>query len=133
MAWTPVMASFVGGEGRSSVVPSPSWAGPFAPQQRTPPAVVGAEGGSGPAGSAQVCSGPAVIALTSVRTSAAGGLSRFVVVPSPSWPRPFSPQQRTPPVFMSAQVWYAPAAIAFTPASTSVSGGDGRSSPVPSP
>ena len=57
------------------------------PQQRTPPAVV----------TTQVCLSPAAIAWTSAMTSAAGGVARSVLLPSPSWPMTFPPQQRTPP------------------------------------
>ena len=55
--------------------------------------------------SAQVCRGPAAMAWTPPRMSAAGGQAWLSVVPSPSWPEPFSPQQRTPPALVSAQVW----------------------------
>ena len=43
--------------------------------------------------------------LRAPKPETATGLSRFVVVPSPSWPERLSPQQRTVPSARSAQVW----------------------------
>jgi len=42
------------------------------------------------------------------------GVSRLVVVPSPSWPKELKPQQRTVPSEISAQLWLPPAAICVT-------------------
>src|ERR1700730_7181389 len=68
--------------------------------------------------------------------SAAGdtGLDRFVVVPSPSWPRSFSPHAR--PVlsdFLMARLWPPPQAIAFTARPPMAGVGTGRFVVVPSP
>src|SRR6266498_3682884 len=62
------------------------------------------------------------------------GVSRSVLVPSPSWPESFQPQHATRPALVSAQLWYAPAAIAVTPlASPATPTGVWRSVVVPSP
>src|SRR6185436_6924333 len=53
------------------------------------------------------------------------------MVPSPSWPWSFRPQQRTPPSVASTHVCAAPAATALTPATTSTDGGLGRLPPPP--
>ena len=58
----------------------------------------------------------------------------FVVVPLPSWPLPFEPQQPSPPDAESLQLWYAPAAIASTPLEAPVTAtGTLLSVVVPSP
>src|SRR5690606_5654680 len=70
---------------RSIVVPSPSCPSLFSPQQYGVPSA-----------STQVCSAPAATSVTVLpaRTpSTAMGRVRFVVVPSPSLPDVFSPQQ----------------------------------------
>src|SRR5690606_8894666 len=43
------------------------------------------------------------------------GTRRLTAEPSPSWPRPFSPQHITPLPVLSAHVWRYLAAIASTP------------------
>jgi hypothetical protein len=42
-------------------------------------------------------------------------VNRFVVVPSPTPPKPLLPQQLTAPVESNAQVWNPPAAMTLTP------------------
>src|SRR5439155_12116393 len=90
---------------RSVVVPSPSWPSALRPQHLTPPALV----------SAQVWKSPAEIAATPLGSpETATGVWRSVIVPSPSWPEPLSPQHLTPPPLVSAQLCRAPAASAAT-------------------
>jgi hypothetical protein len=48
-------------------------------------------------------------AAVHVAPATATGLSRSVVVPSPSWPMPFSPQQYALLVVVSPHVWELPA------------------------
>jgi hypothetical protein len=43
------------------------------------------------------------------------GSKRSVVVPSPSWPAPFSPQHFTPPAEVNAQEWDMLTETATTP------------------
>src|SRR5262249_62436368 len=63
--------------------------------------------------SAQVWEPPAAIALTPlVSPETSTGVCRWVVVPSPSWPKSFEPQHLTPPEAVRAQVWPAPAETA---------------------
>ena len=61
------------------------------------------------------------------------GLSPFVVVPSPSWPEPFAPQQRMALSAKTAQVWSRPASRAVTPEAPETVTGLSASAPVPSP
>ena len=79
--------------------------------------------------------GPAATAATPlVNPLTATGVSRFAVVPSPSWPRLFNPQHCTTPLLVSAQVWLPPAATATTPlASPLTVTGVNRGVVVPSP
>ena len=63
-------------------------------------------------------SSPAVIAVTPERPATATGLSRSVVVPSPSWPSSLSPQQRTVVSARRAHVWVTTAATWRTAART---------------
>src|SRR5207244_1683517 len=113
------------GVGRSVVVPSAGWPSALPPQHLTPPALV----------SAQVWKSPAEIAATPLGSpETATGAWRWIVVPSPSWPEPLSPQHLTPPALVSAQVWPPPAEIAATPlASPEAATGAWRWIVVPSP
>ena len=70
--------------------------------------------------SAQLCSSPTEMADACVRTSAAGGDNRLLVVPLPSSPDALTPQHRTPPEIVRAQVKKYPAATAWASARTSV-------------
>ena len=49
------------------------------------------------------------------RSLTATGVDWPVVLPSPNWPWPLLPQQRTAPAVVSAQLWKTPAAMAATP------------------
>jgi hypothetical protein len=87
---------------------------------------------------AQVWPQPAARAVTPLPRPLTGvGVRRSVVVPSPSWPYQFPPQQRAAPAGVRAQVWPQPAARAATPLLRPLTGaGMGRklSQPaVPSP
>ena len=53
-------------------------------------------------------------ATPDLRPRASTGARRSMLLPSPSWPSRFCPQQSTAPWVVSAQVCAAPAAIAFT-------------------
>jgi hypothetical protein len=65
---------------------------------------------------AQVWPQPAARAVTPLPRPLTGvGVRRSVVVPSPSWPYQFPPQQRAAPAVVRAQVWGPPAARAATP------------------
>ena len=63
------------------------------------------------------------------------GVSRFVIVPSPSRPRPLLPQQYAAPAGLSTQVWTKPTArlVKVTPAGITTAVGVSRSVVVPSP
>ena len=88
------------------VVLSPNWPLPLPPQHCTAPALV----------NAQVWKVPAAIAVTpEVRPETAVGTRRCVMVLSPNWPLPLTPQHCTAPALVNAQVWLVPAAIAVTP------------------
>jgi hypothetical protein len=56
----------------------------------------------------------------------ATGDKRFTMEPSPSWPLPLDPQQRTPPAPSNAQEWLIPEVIALTPERISVVPGNER-------
>jgi hypothetical protein len=77
----------------------------FIPQHFTPPAVVSAQEKEDP---------PAAIATPADIPTTAVGAMRVVVVPSPTWPRPFPPQQWRPPS-LTAHVWSHDASTAVTP------------------
>src|SRR3990170_3847990 len=81
---------------------SPSWPAPPSPQQATAPE----------ARRAQLCHLPAAISTASSRsTTAIAGVRRpTVIVPSPSWPCCFAPQQTTAPEARRAQACDQPAA-----------------------
>src|SRR5207249_2940087 len=113
----PVTATGVGvgvtgspGEGETRMAPLPIWPQVLSPQQRTVPSWR----------SAQVCQPPAEMAtavvipltVTGVGLKVDGLLGTGSLVPLPSWPRSFCPQQRTVPSPGSAQVWKPPAATA---------------------
>ena len=77
-------------------VPSPSWLELFSPQHCTAPV----------SKSAQVWFARIEIALTAERKpETPTGVSLCVVVPSPSWPFPFSPQHFRMLELKSVQVW----------------------------
>lgn len=57
---------------------------------------------------------PAAIAMTLVRPETVTGLVRFVVLPSPSWPREFEPKAFTVPSERSTSTCSLPEAIAAT-------------------
>ena len=92
---------------RSTVVPSPSWPDPLAPQHHALPV---------PTSTPQVWLPPAVSVahvrppLTATSVVLPYG-QLWAVVPSPSWPFPFPPQHHALPVPASTpQVWAYPAA-----------------------
>lgn len=90
------------------VVPSPSRPAPFWPQHLTPPAAV----------SAHACEKPVAIAVTGPpRPRTSTGVALATVVPSPSTPDGFCPQQTAAPVAVTAHACSPPAAIAVIPAS----------------
>ena len=94
----------------SVVLPSPSWPSPFQPQHQTSPDAV----------TAQVCASPAATPTTDVSavplaSATVTGTEAASVVPTPSWPFTFQPQQRTMPAASSAHVWSLPALSAVTP------------------
>ncbi len=95
----------------SVVFPYPSWPLLFDPQHRTDPSIR----------RAQACVLPAAISTAS-RTppSTARGVSRSVVVPSPSWRLVLIPQQFTVPPPRSTQVYALPAATPSTGSQTCV-------------
>src|SRR5438876_780697 len=82
---------------------------------------------------AHVWAPPVAIAVALERPETFVGTSRFVLVPSPSWPDPLAPQHFTTPVTSTAQVWEAPAAIAVTPPRSGTVVGTSRFVVVPSP
>ena len=55
---------------------------------------------------------PAVTLTPLLRPVTGTGSARLLIDPSPSWPLPFWPQQRTWPFRRTAQVCWAPAAMA---------------------
>src|SRR2546427_157479 len=63
-----------------------------------------------PSSRAQLCDPPAVTAMAVLMPATATGVDLCVVVPSPSWPNPLSPQQRMPPPTVLAHVNEPPAA-----------------------
>ena len=82
----------------------PSWPYVFLPQQDTEPL----------SSTAQVKSSPAAIStavLPAPRLVVCVGVFLCVVVPSPSWPYQFGPQQATEPLSNMEHVWYWPAVI----------------------
>src|SRR6185369_10930724 len=85
----------------SSVVPSPSWPKLLLPQQRAVPSARIAQVWSNPVRSLTV---PVSIATALSRPLTATGVRRSVVVPSPSSPWPFEPQQRALPSERTAHV-----------------------------
>jgi hypothetical protein len=92
------------------LVPSPSRPSPFDPQQR---AVESAR-------TAQVWLDPAEMWVTPdnvvpALVVTATGTERLLVVPSPSSPLPFDPQQRAVESARTAQVWELPAEMWVTP------------------
>ena len=85
------------------VVPRPSWPCALWPQVHRVPSDL----------SATVWSLPAAIAVQSVApVDSWVGVILFVVVPSPSWPRPLLPQAQRVPFDLSATVCRRPAVIA---------------------
>src|SRR5262245_48023307 len=64
-------------------------------------------------------------------TSVIGAAHEAVVVPSPSCPTLFVPQQRTPPVVIKAQAYHQPTATSCAPLMKSADGGVGARSPIP--
>ena len=91
------------GVDRFVVVPSPSWPAKLLPQHRTAPPDVRAH--------AWAC--PVATASTPLDSPLTGtGVSRVVVVPSPSWPELFWPQHMTPPPDVTAHVKPVPPAAA---------------------
>ena len=58
---------------------------------------------------AHVRAGPAAIAATSVSPVTVTGVEEVSVVPLPSCPDPFAPQQRAVPSLIAAQLWALPA------------------------
>ena len=74
----------------------------FAPQHQTVPSLR----------RAHVCAPPATIASTSVSPATGTGMLLESVLPLPSWPLSFAPQQLTVAWSSIAQVWRAPAATA---------------------
>ena len=58
---------------------------------------------------------PAATARTLASPGTGAGVSRSVVVPDPSWPKPFQPQDHTVPSLRSASVCRAPAEMSTTP------------------
>jgi hypothetical protein len=68
------------------------------------------------------------------RALAATGVSRSVVVPSPSCPKALAPQHTIPPPLVTAQVWNTPVATAVTPLDRPLNAtGVNRFAVVPSP
>src|SRR5262249_30172759 len=75
-----------------------------------------------------------VICTASVSPATATGVSRAVVVPSPTTPKTFRPQHTTPPVARSAQVASAPTSTATASARpATVTGMSELVSPRPDP
>src|SRR5437667_325883 len=93
------------------------------PQPKTPPSDL----------SARLCSPPAEILAIPEALTTCTGASRFILVPSPSWPEPFYPHARTVPSDMSARLWALPAETATTPERPLTCTGVCRSVLVPSP
>ena len=112
---------------RSVVVPSPICPLAFRPQHFTLLSV----------STAQVCDSPdeTPIADTPEPRSTVIGVVLSMVVPSPSCPNEFEPQQRIDPSSSSVQVWYDPAeiSIAFLPIGIEAFCGSRLESLVPSP
>ena len=96
IATTPLVSPETStGVRRFAVVPSPSCPALLAPQHFTPWAVV----------SAHAWRYPIDTAVTpEVSPETFTGVSRLVVVPSPTCPEPFAPQHFTPPLTVTAQV-----------------------------
>jgi len=88
------------------VVPLPSWPLAFSPQQVTSPM----------ARAAHEWLLPAPMAITPLSSpTTCTGVALLMRVPSPSWPKLFAPQQRTPPPAVRTQVWLLPPAMAAIP------------------
>src|ERR1041385_4631091 len=79
----------------------------LSPQQSSAPVVV----------RAQECFPPSAsdVACVPAGRRARVGAGRRTVVPSPTPPASFEPQQETFPVVRTTQVWYRPAAIVWAP------------------
>src|SRR5204862_5891237 len=82
----------------------------LSPQQRTVPSWRRAQVCQPPAETATAVVMP--LTVTGVGLKVDGRLGTGSLVPLPSWPRSFCPQQRTVPSPGSAQVWNAPAVTA---------------------
>jgi hypothetical protein len=129
-----VAATPVGGPGRtrtgvcwSAPVPSPSCCHPSAPQQYVRPAL----------DSPQLCAAPAATPVnvrpdSSPLASTATGTDRSVVLPSPSCPWSFAPQQYTPAGDV-AQVCPSPALIRLSVTPTGAATGTSESAAPPLP
>ena len=105
--WRRDGASRLASAGRV-VVPSPSSPLPLSPQQRTAPAVVSAQ--------LEAMVLPAAIAATPLdRPTTCTGVSRLIVVPSPSWPEKLLPQHLAAPAVVTAQLCAPPADTLATP------------------
>ena len=113
-ATAPLASPLTGtGAARCVVVPSPICPEALRPQHHTAPPLV----------TAQVWPLPAATASTPLASPLTGtGVSRCVVVPSPTWPYPLYPQHCTPPPLVSAQVWLLPAITDTTPLSSPLTG-----------
>src|SRR5262245_38676348 len=100
------------GNGRSSVVASPSWPYELTPQAQTVPSCA----------SAKLWAAPAAIARIPMRPLTGAGEAPSAVVPSPSWPPPrlptaaprFPPQAQTVPSDPTDRLCTPPPAIAMT-------------------
>src|SRR5207249_119337 len=111
------MALVIPGTGPDGVVdmepsgdPLPSWPQVLSPQQRTVPSWRRAQVCQPPAETATAVVMP--LTVTGVGLKVDGRLGTGSLVPLPSWPRSFCPQQRTVPSPGSAQVWNPPAVTA---------------------
>jgi hypothetical protein len=94
------------GVGLFVVVPFPSCPERFSPQHNTVPVEE----------RAHVWYPPAAIAATpEPNPETPTGTELFLVVPFPSWPEVFNPQQSTPPPAVRAHEWETPVDTAATP------------------
>src|SRR5207249_6921130 len=98
------------GEGETRTAPLPSSPQVLSPQQRTVPSCRRAQVYQPPAEIATAVVMP--LTVTGVGLKVDGRLGTGSLVPLPSWPRSFCPQQRTVPSPGSAQVWNPPAVTA---------------------
>lgn len=98
---TPVGCGTATGAARVAVVESPTWPSAFLPQHQACP----------PEASAQVCPSPTLswVKVTPVGCCTAVGVFRLVVLPSPSRPSRFYPQQYASPAAVRAQLCEPPA------------------------